>query len=333
MLTVSSRENEVSPAMSDKPNGPRRRMRVVGKDVAAEGVVILRLAAVDNHVLPAWSPGSHVDLDIATGITRQYSLCGSPGDPHLTVAVLREPNGRGGSQYIHDRLRVDDVISVGEPRNNFEFREASEYLFVAGGIGITPLIPMIERAEVWRKPWKLLYGGRTRASMAFSDALHAKHPGSVAIRPQDQHGLLDLAEAVDKLAAGGNVYCCGPEPLLMAMEAACAQRPDVALHVERFVPKAFGDDAPDDGFDVELARSELTVRVGPDQSILDALLAAGVEAKFSCREGTCGTCEVAVCAGVPSHRDSILTEDEQAANDAMMICVSRSRTTKLVIDL
>jgi ferredoxin-NADP reductase len=308
-------------------------MRVIGKDVAAEGVVVLRLAGVNNHETPAWSPGCHVDLDLATGMTRQYSLCGSSGDAHLTVAVLREPNGRGGSQYIHDQLQVGDVISVGEPRNNFEFREADEYLFVAGGIGITPLIPMIERVEVWQKPWTLLYGGRTRASMAFADTLHARYPGRVSIRPQDECGLLDLAAAVDGLATGGAVYCCGPEPLLTAMEATCTRRPDVGLHVERFVPKAFDDADTDDGFDVELARSELTVRVGPGQSILDALLTAGVEVKFSCREGTCGTCEVAVCAGVPRHRDSVLTEHEQAANDAMMICVSRSRTAKLVIDL
>jgi ferredoxin-NADP reductase len=333
MPTVSPRKNEVPETMSDKLNGLRQQMRVIGKGVAAEGVVMLRLAEINNHVLPAWSPGSHIDLDLTDGMTRQYSLCGSSGDPYLTVAVLREPNGRGGSQYIHDELRVGDVIAVGEPRNNFEFREAHEYLLVAGGIGITPLIPMIEQAERWHKPWRLLYGGRTRASMAFADVLRAQHPDRVAIRPQDQYGLLDLAEAVDKLAIGGAVYCCGPEPLLMAIEASCAQRPDVSLHVERFVPKSFDDDDAQEGFDVELARSEITVRVDPGQSILDALLIAGVEAKFSCREGTCGTCEVAVWAGVPRHRDSVLTEDERAANDAMMICVSRSRTAKLVIDL
>lgn len=311
----------------------RQQMRVIGKDVAAEGVVSVRLAAVDEQAVPAWTPGAHVDLYLTAEITRQYSLCGSAADPHLTVAVLRETNSRGGSQYVHDHLQVGDLLSVGGPRNNFEFREADQYLFVAGGIGITPLVAMIEQADEWQKPWALLYGGRTRSSMAFADALGARYSGRVEIRPQDEYGLLNLDTAVAGLQAGGAVYCCGPEPLLVAMEQACARRPDVVLHVERFSPKAIDGDDDDDGFVVELARSELVVRVGPGQSILDAVLSAGVNAKFSCREGTCGTCEVGVCGGVPRHRDSVLTKDEQAANDAIMICVSRSKTAKLIIDL
>ncbi|WP_232330579.1 PDR/VanB family oxidoreductase [Nocardia fusca] len=309
-----------------------RTMRVAGKDSAADGVVTVTLTDPDGGVVPEWEPGAHIDLELGD-VTRQYSLCGDPADRSaLRVAVLRESNGRGGSVYVHDKLAVGDLIEVGGPRNNFALAPASSYLFVAGGIGITPLLPMLRTLAERGEPWQLLYGGRSRGSMAFADDLASAYPEQVRLHPQDEYGLLDLATALDDAASGTAVYCCGPEPLLRAIENACRERDRFALHVERFAPKEVAP-ASTGAFEVELARSGVVVTVGESESVLDALQRSGADVDFSCREGTCGTCEVAVLAGRPEHRDSVLTEDEQAANDAMMICVSRSCTPRLVLDL
>jgi ferredoxin-NADP reductase len=311
-----------------------RPMKVIGKTELADGVVCVRLADTGDAPAPAWTPGSHIDLVLDDDVVRQYSLCGNPADSsHLTVAVLREAGGRGGSILVHDKVEVGDVIAVKGPRNHFELVDAGSYLFVAGGIGITPVIPMLRSVEASARPWQLLYGGRSRASMAFGPELADEYGDRVSLRPQDEFGLLDLVSALDAVAPGTAVYCCGPEPLLQAVETACAARSDVTLHVERFSPKAQPVDAVDGSFEVELHRSGQTVTVGADQTVLDAVLDAGVTAEFSCREGTCGTCEVAVLGGRPDHRDSVLDPEEQDEGDVMMICVSRSRDPKLVIDL
>lgn len=309
-----------------------RRMRVAGKDSAADGVVTVTLADPDGGAVPEWEPGAHIDL-VLGDVTRQYSLCGDPADTtSLRIAVLRESDGRGGSVYVHDKLEIGDVIEVGGPRNHFALVEAPSYVFVAGGIGITPILPMVRALACQGKPWRLLYGGRTRGSMAFAGDLESGHPERVRICPQDESGLLDLAVTLDAADPGAAVYCCGPEPLLRAIEAECGERDHLALHIERFAPKEVAT-APAGAFEVELARSGAVVTVAESESVLDALQRSGAEVDFSCREGTCGTCEVAVLAGRPEHRDSVLTEDEQAANDAMMICVSRSSTPRLVLDL
>ncbi|WP_043808024.1 PDR/VanB family oxidoreductase [Rhodococcus triatomae] len=316
--------------MSD--NRTARWMQVSAKDPAADGVVLVTLTDPDGGPVAHWEPGAHLDLVLGE-VTRQYSLCGDPGDTSsLTVGVLREPNGRGGSAYVHDKLAVGDLVEVGGPRNHFALADAPSYLFVAGGIGITPLRPMLRRVDEQATPWTLLYGGRTRASMAFADDLAAAHPDRVLLRPQDEFGILDLAAALDSAPPGTAVYCCGPEPLLQAIESACRERDHVTLHVERFAPKDVGD-TENGSFEVELGRTGEVVEVAETESIIDALQRRGVEVDFSCREGTCGTCEVAVLGGTPDHRDSVLTADEQAAGDAMMICVSRSCTPRLVLDL
>ncbi|MGW0024653.1 PDR/VanB family oxidoreductase [Rhodococcus sp. NPDC003383] len=320
--------------MAAHSNSEQDKMQVIGKDVVADGVVAVRFADPDGGRVPAWDPGSHIDIIIDESTVRQYSLCGDPADDTcLTVAVLREENGRGGSRWVHDSLQIGDLVSIAGPRDNFRFEPAQSYLFVAGGIGITPLLPMVRAAEAAGADWRLLYGGRTRASMAFADDLVARYPDRVLLRPQDEYGLLDLAGELDAVAAGTGVYCCGPEPLLQAIENECRNRAGIALHVERFAAKERPADAVDQAFDVELRQSGMTITVDASETLLDAVLRAGVDVSFSCREGTCGTCETAVLDGVPDHRDSVLTEDEQAENDCMMICVSRSCTAKLTLDL
>ncbi|WP_194919212.1 PDR/VanB family oxidoreductase [Catenulispora rubra] len=299
----------------------------------AEDVVTLTLRRADGSALPPWLPGAHVDLVLGNGLERQYSLCGDPSDAgSWRVAVLREPDGRGGSEYVHTQLSVGTRVSVRGPRNHFELLSAERYLFIAGGIGITPILPMIAAVEASGAQWSLLYGGRSRSSMAFVDEL-ARYGDRVVLRPQDRHGLLDLAAHLGAPRPGTRIYCCGPGGLLDAVEAHCRTAGWPEPHVERFQPKADAATGAARRFEIELSRTGRTLDVPADASILDVVRAAGVPVLYSCTEGTCGTCETDVLDGVPDHRDSVLTGAERAAGDTMMICVSRARTDRLVLDL
>ncbi|MEV7098677.1 PDR/VanB family oxidoreductase [Amycolatopsis sp. NPDC051045] len=296
------------------------------KDEVADGVVRLTLRAPGGEPLPSWEPGAHVDLLLPGGV-RQYSLCGRPEDTSAyQVAVLREADGRGGSAHVHDRLLAGHRVRVDGPRNHFALVDAERYLFLAGGIGITPILPMLDRVARAGHEWQLVYGGRTRASMAFTADL-ARHGDRVTFRPQDEHGLLDLPRLLADLRPGTAVYCCGPEPLLAAVEALGP----ADLHVERFTPRT--EEGPRTAFEVELAGSGRVLPVPADRSILEVVEEAGVTVLSSCREGTCGTCETGVLGGIPDHRDSVLTADERLENEVMMLCVSRACSARLVLDL
>ncbi|KDN17207.1 PDR/VanB family oxidoreductase [Amycolatopsis rifamycinica] len=300
---------------------------VARKEKAADGVVTLTLRAPGGEPLPPWEPGAHIDLRLPDDVVRQYSLCGDPSEAAAyRVAVLREPGGRGGSAYVHDKLSPGDRLVVDGPRNHFALVDAESYLFIAGGIGITPILPMLDRVAATGREWRLVYGGRTRASMAFTDDL-ARHGDRVTFRPQDEHGLLDLPALLAGAHPGTAVYCCGPEPLLAAVEALGPED----LHVERFSP--LPDEGPRTAFEVELAGSGRVLPVPADRSILEVVEDAGIPVLSSCREGTCGTCETGVLGGEPDHRDAVLTADERAENEVMMLCVSRSCSPRLVLDL
>lgn len=299
----------------------------------AEGIVSLRLIPTAEDKLPGWEPGAHIDLVLGPDLERQYSLCGDPTDPtSWRLGVLREPESRGGSAHVHERLAVGDQVLCRGPRNNFGLVEADDYLFVAGGVGITPILPMIAACEAAGKPWRLFYGGRTEATMAFRAEL-AAYGERVTLWPQDTHGLLDLAAVLGSPAAGTAVYCCGPGALLDAVEQQCAAWPAGSLHLERFRPKDGALDGENTAFEVELDASDITLTVGADQTLAEAIEAAGIDLPTSCREGTCGTCETYVLEGEPDHRDSYLTEDEQASGEVIMPCCSRSRSPRLVLDL
>ena len=306
------------------------KLLLESKEPIADEVVLLTLRDPDGQPLPAWTPGAHIDL-VVDDMVRQYSLCGDPRDTSaLRVAVLREPSGRGGSRHVHDVLVAGQRIEVRGPRNNFPLVEARRYLFIAGGIGITPILPMVAEVAATGRDWRLVYGGRTRSCMAFREELERHHPGDVEIRPQDEYGLLDLPALLAELDGDTAVYCCGPESLLAAVEQ---HRAAGVLHVERFAPRTGATDEPRQEFDVELAQTGAVLRVPADRSILEIVERSGVSVLSSCREGTCGTCETTVLSGAPDHRDSVLTDEERAANDTMMICVSRSRSPRLVLDL
>jgi ferredoxin-NADP reductase len=310
------------------------RLRVDRRTTGAEGVVVLDLRSADGTDLPAWTAGAHIDLRLPGGLTRQYSLCGNPAEPAVwRIAVLREPESRGGSAHVHDALLEGAEVEVRGPRNHFPLVPATRYLFIAGGIGITPMLPMIDAAEAAGASWELHYGGRSRRSMAFLESLEEATGQQVTVHPQDEVGLIDLDRLLGVPRADTLVYCCGPEPLLLAVEQRCAEWPPGALHLERFAPKDVGEPVFTDSFEVELATSGLSLTVPPEKSVLQVVEEAGVSVLSSCTEGTCGTCETTVLSGEVDHRDSLLTPAEQAANDTMFICVSRAACPKLVLEL
>jgi ferredoxin-NADP reductase len=342
-----------------------RTLRVRRREQSGTDVVRLWLEHPDGRPLPGWEPGAHIDLLLADDLVRQYSLCGDPADSSAwQVAVQLAPDGgRGGSRAVFERLHPGSEVTIRGPRNAFALRPSPGYLFVAGGIGITPILPMIRQADRDGVDWRLVYGGRTRSGMPFLDELEA-YGARVRVIPQDEAGLLPLAELVGTVLADTLVYCCGPVPLLDAITATMAGWPAGSLVVERFTPvrpadgpaapvrpadgpaapvrPADGPAAPpvpagpgsgEEAFEVELSGSGRVVVVAPGVSVLEALERAGVAMLSSCREGTCGTCEVGVLAGRVDHRDRLLTPQEQAADDTMMVCVSRSRGPRLVLDL
>jgi ferredoxin-NADP reductase len=302
--------------------------------MVAEDVMEFVLEAEDGGPLPEWEPGAHLDLVLDEATVRQYSLSGDPADPGVyRIAVLREPDGRGGSRRVHDELHPGDTVLIRGPRNHFPLAACAAYVFVAGGIGITPLLPMIRRVAGSGASWQVHYAGRSLARMAYLDELAGlgAGPDAVHVAPSSEGARIDLDAVLGAAPTGASVYCCGPASLITAAEAA-AHRYGLAYRAERFVP-ADRADTVDGPFGVRLATSGLDLDVPVGRSLLEVLLDAGIDVPSSCEEGTCGTCEVGVLDGVPDHRDSILTAQEQAAGDRMYVCVSRSCTARLVLDL
>lgn len=305
---------------------------VLEAEEVARDVVALQLGRPDAEPLPEWTPGAHIDVILGDDLVRQYSLCGPISDADSwRIAVLRAPDTRGGSKAVHD-LRQGSTVRVRGPRNHFPVVSAKRYIFVAGGIGITPLLAMIAEVEAAGAEWELHYGGRSLDSMAFVDELRSLGD-RVRIVPQDERGLLDLDVILGRPDPDALVYACGPEPLLAALEERCRDWPTGALHLERFAARASDDAAVDEPFELVLQRSGRTLEVPTDRSVFEVVRQAGVSVLGSCLEGICGTCEVEVLEGKIDHRDSVLDDDEREAGDVMMVCVSRCRSGRLVLDL
>lgn len=308
------------------------------RTAAADGVVALELVDTQGRALPAWEPGSHIDLLLDEGLVRQYSLCGDPRDAGTwRVGVLLDPNSRGGSQHVHAHLQAGAVVRVRGPRNHFPLIASPKYLFIAGGIGITPVKAMAESAERAGLDWTMLYLGRTRSSMAFQQELQDTYGDRVTIWADDERGgFCDVAAVLAEPAAGTVIYSCGPEPLLAAVEKHCAHWPEGSLHVERFAAKAPTAETLAealDSYQVVCRQSGVTVEVSDGVPMLEALEDAGVPIMSSCGEGVCGTCRTTVLEGIPDHRDSLLTAAERAAANVILPCVSHSRSEKLILDL
>lgn len=291
----------------------------------AQDVASFEFAAADGADLPAWSPGAHIDVHLPSGTVRQYSLCGDPDEPgRYRIAVLALPDGRGGSMEAHRELRPGRLIEISFPRSNFTLVNADRFVFVAGGIGITPLLPMIREVETRGIKWELVYGAKSTAHFAFVGDLDTDAVQFVA---QDADGVIDVGSVV-RGSAGAVVYCCGPRPLMDSLVSAMsvAGRSD-DLYLERFgaASAPAEDTSQDAAFDIELARSQMVITVQPNQSVLDAVRAAGVDHPSSCEMGFCGTCETRVLSGEVDHRDDLLTVEERAAGATMLVCVSRSK--------
>ncbi|EFL26378.1 putative iron-sulfur oxidoreductase [Streptomyces himastatinicus ATCC 53653] len=290
----------------------------------AEGVVSLVLRGTTGPLAP-WEPGAHIDVALPNWLTRQYSLCGDPADRDAyRIAVRHDPLSRGGSEYIHRFLRRGRTLDVSLPRNHFPLVPAPEYLFLAGGIGITPILPMLRAAAASGVPVSLVYAGRSPATIPFADELLSLHGDVVRIVATRHHGRPDLTALRSALRPDALVYCCGPAPMLAAAEATF---PAERLHVERFQPVT-RTYAPNTPFEAVCARSGRTVQVPPDESLLDALTHAGYPVPSGCREGVCGSCEVTLLGGEPEHRDDI-----GAPAGRMYACVSRAQSPQLVVDL
>ncbi|WP_103347462.1 PDR/VanB family oxidoreductase [Amycolatopsis sp. CA-128772] len=275
------------------------------------GDVVSLVLRGDEGPLAPWEPGAHIDLELPNWLTRQYSLCGDPADRSAyRIAVRHDPLSRGGSEYVHLFLRPGRTLSVSFPRNHFPLLPAPEYLFVAGGIGITPILPMLRAAVASGAAATLAYAGRPFAAELSAEYGNRVRPG----RP-------DLV-ALAREFPSAEVYCCGPASMLDAAEAVFPR-----VHTERFqpTPRTSGPDTP---FEVEFTRSGGTIPVPADESLLDALNNAGRPVPSACREGVCGSCEVTVIEGEPDHRDDI-----GAAAGRMYPCVSRARSPRLVLDL
>lgn len=311
-------------------DGETRRVLVRGMRLEACDVLSVELADPAGAPLPAWEPGAHIDVIIDGVGTAQYSLCGALGAPTWRLGILHQPDGRGVSRYIHGTLRPGDSLDVRGPRNHFGLDPAGEYLFIAGGIGITPLIPMIAQARAQGARWQLFYGGRSRSSMAFVQELRGEGEG-VQLFPADERGLLPVADCLHAAPAAA-VYCCGPQPLLGVVEEACARAGRPAPRIERFSAPVAAQAAARP-FSVVLARSGRTLDVPADRSIADVLDEAGVFVPTSCREGICGSCETRVLEGAVDHRDGLLSEQERRSGQTMMVCVSRACGTSVTLDL
>jgi ferredoxin-NADP reductase len=312
-------------------------VRVTAIDDAARDTKLYTLARVDGGKLPGYAPGAHIDLHLPNGMVRQFSLVVPSPDPDsYIVGVKRDAASRGGSRYMIEQMCVGDQLKIGPPRNNFPLNEnAGQVVLFAGGIGITPIWCMVQQLAALKRPWSLYYSCRSREDMAFLAELEKLDPAAVHLHFDDEAGgqFLDLAGAIAAAPQDAHFYCCGPNPMLKAFEAAVAARPRSNIHIEYFTPKNEGTEARLGGFWVELARSGEEYFIPEGKKVLEVLFEAGIDVDYSCELGICGACETRVISGIPEHHDSVLSEEEQASNTKVMICCCGCKSERLVLDL
>lgn len=300
------------------------RREIVAHD---KDVVALTFSAPDGGSLPDWQPGGHLDLYLPSGRRRQYSLCGDPQDRSTyRIAVRKIPDGGGGSLEMH-ALREGATVTVRGPRNGFPFVPYERALYIAGGIGITPILPMVRAAQRLGTDWHFVYCGRNVETIPFLDEIWRWDRARVTVRLDDEHGVPGAADLLAEAAPGGAVYVCGPPPMIETVRDNFSRFDAAALHFERFSAPPVKDGT---AFEIELARSGQVLRVAADETVLDVLVRHRPDTAYSCKQGFCGTCRVGVLAGTPEHRDTRLTDSERA--NSMLACVSRSLSPRLVLD-
>ena len=322
-------------------NASELQVRVARKTAEALDIATFELVRADgdDKPLPAFSAGSHIDVHLPNGLTRQYSLCNEPTESHrYLIGVLRDAASRGGSQAMHEQVKVGDVLRIGTPKNHFPLaHEATRSVLVAGGIGVTPILCMAERLAMTQAPFEMHYCTRSPERTAFRERIAAS---AFADRVQfhfddgDAEQKFDAARLLSPVPAGAHLYVCGPKGFMdwLLGAARAAGWPEAQLHYEFFGAEVAKSD-DDTGFEIRLASSGKVIAVGKEQTVVEALAAAGVEVATSCEQGVCGTCLTRVLEGEPDHKDMYLTPEEQAANDQFTPCVSRSKSQLLVLDL
>ncbi|MDQ8729947.1 PDR/VanB family oxidoreductase [Bradyrhizobium sp. LHD-71] len=309
-------------------------MRLTAILYGGEGTNLFEFRTLDGRSVPKFTAGAHVDVNLPNGTIRQYSIASSQADrSRYLLGIKLEEQGRGGSRFLYEQVRVGSVLKIGLPRNNFALNEnASSSVLIAGGIGITPILCMIDRLQALGRDFRLHYAVRMRTEALLAEIDEGDRRIHLHVDAEQDGRLLDIAAIIAGAPPDAELYCCGPAPMLVAFEAACAGRPSARVHLERF--SAPDNVAASDGaYTVELAKSKRTLTVRPGQTLLQALQAAGLNVKVSCEQGICGTCETRVLAGIPDHRDMILSEEEKASNETMMVCCGASLTPTLVLDL
>jgi ferredoxin-NADP reductase len=307
---------------------PRTQTAVVTRrELVAPDVVALTLADAGGGLLPSWTPGGHIDVQLPSGRRRQYSLCGPPGRrTDYRIAIRRIADGGGGSIEMHEVFDVGDTCEFEGPRNAFYLGAAErDVLFVIGGIGVTPILPMIQVAQQRGINWRAIYAGSSREYMPLLAEVVSVAPDRVTVWADDEHGRL---ATVDDLLAGAGpttaVYVCGPTAMLEAVRVARDEHANAPLHYERFSPPPVIDGVP---FELELARSQRVLSVPANRSVLDVMLDNDPTTPYSCQQGFCGTCKVKVLAGQVDHRGRTAVAD-----DEMLVCVSRAKGDRVVID-
>jgi tetrachlorobenzoquinone reductase len=298
----------------------------------ATDVVSLDLVAVNGRELPPFEPGAHIDVHFPDGTIRQYSLWGDPSDRSRYRVGVRAAEGGHSSLFVHRKLRPGDVLTVSTPRNNFPLIDAGRYIFVAGGIGITPLIPMMRTASEKGRSWTLYYCNHRNEDAPFLSEIEALG-GEVSLHSSDSGTRLDVAQRLGSVQKDTVIYCCGPERLMSALEEATAAWPEGSVRFEWFAPRSRPADETSGSFEVVCESSGVTLTVPPDKSVLEVLNEAGFAVPCSCQQGICGTCEVRVLSGEVDHRDSILSDSERQTHQTMMTCVSRARGDRLVLEM
>lgn len=313
-------------------------VRVKRRTDEAEGVCSFELVSESGAPLPAFTAGAHIDVHVAPGLIRQYSLCNDPKDcGHYRIAVLREPQSRGGSAGMHERVQVGDLLQVSEPRNHFALTKARKSLLMAGGIGVTPILAMAKTLHAASEAFEMHYCGRSAARMAFlNEIAQADFASHVFVRADDGPSEQKFAasQVLSAPSADTHLYVCGPSGFMEHVLESARKLgwSDAQLHREYFAGSVTAQ-ATDGCFDVRLAGSKKTFSVPADKSVLDILLANGVDIPVSCEAGVCGTCLTRVLEGTPDHRDTFLTDAERAANDQFTPCCSRALSPLLVLDI
>lgn len=305
----------------------------------ADGIVSVELRPATPAVdFPAFEAGSHIDLHLGNSLVRSYSLCNASTDrQRYVIGVLNDRKSRGGSRFVHQQLRVGQVLPISPPRNNFKLQEdAPRSVLVSGGIGVTPIWCMLQRLVALGRPVDLIYCARSRKEAAFQEAITALAGDQVKVTwhfDEEKDAPPDLAKLLADKGADSHYYCCGPTPMLDAFERSCEALGYPHAHIERFAAVAAPEPETLQGFVVECAKSGKTVEVPAGKSVLDSLIDAGFSPDHSCKEGVCGACETRVLEGEIEHHDGILSKFERDSNQTMMICVSRCKGKRLVLDI